>query len=152
MHDPMSVAFNIRSPFKKTYPDGWTYHEPFVTVWHVDPEIGGSDSSCFNATLVRTREDFRSEWRVSNASRVKRINYHVNWRLHFWHWRIQVHAVQNFKRWAWSRCKVCQGRFPWGYAPVSCEWYGDGPKWFVGEKHIMHRHCSESGVAKAEIP
>lgn len=25
------------------------------------------------------------------------------WRWHFWHWRIQIHPLQHFKRWALSR-------------------------------------------------
>ena len=41
MHDPMTVAFEIKSPFfwKK-------YRSSIITIWHVDPELDGSDDSC----------------------------------------------------------------------------------------------------------
>lgn len=41
MHDPMTVAFEIKSPFKQ---DG--YRKTLVTIWHVDPEKDGTDDSC----------------------------------------------------------------------------------------------------------
>ena len=50
MHDPMTVAFelkypwrvyrNPRSDFEKEYREAW------CTIWHVDPETDGSDDSC----------------------------------------------------------------------------------------------------------
>lgn len=41
MHDPMTVAFDIRWPWF------WRKHRPsFITIWHVDPEADGSDDSC----------------------------------------------------------------------------------------------------------
>lgn len=51
MHDPMTVAFEIRQPWGgKTYPmkDGstWHYRPALITIWHVDPERDGSDDSC----------------------------------------------------------------------------------------------------------
>lgn len=51
MHDPMTVAFEIKSIFKtfnninkKIWPNG--YRNTWVTIWHVDPEKDGSDDSC----------------------------------------------------------------------------------------------------------
>lgn len=47
MHDPMTVAFEIRSPIKRRtqlFPDG--YRNSLVTIWHVDPETDGTDNSC----------------------------------------------------------------------------------------------------------
>ena len=48
MHDPQTVAFEIRSPFRdapsKLWPKG--YRRSLVTIWHVDPERDGSDDSC----------------------------------------------------------------------------------------------------------
>jgi hypothetical protein len=47
MHDPMTVAFEIKSPFKrksKFFPEG--YRNTLVTIWHVDPEKDGTDDSC----------------------------------------------------------------------------------------------------------
>lgn len=51
MHDPMTVAFDIKRPWPRRRTDfdrahGWRYWPSLVTVWHVDPEIGGSDDSC----------------------------------------------------------------------------------------------------------
>ena len=55
MHDPKSVAFEIRYPWlaysraerEKFKTDFFkTYRAPIITVWHVDPESDGSDDSC----------------------------------------------------------------------------------------------------------
>lgn len=48
MHDPNTVAFEIRAPWfrrDKHFRSG-RYHSSLVTVWHVDPEADGSDDSC----------------------------------------------------------------------------------------------------------
>lgn len=65
---------------------------------------------------------------------------HPKW--HFWHWKIQCHPIQNFKRWAFSRCCKCGGRFKWGGSCVSNQWDGTGPMWFQSEQHLMHEKCS----------
>jgi hypothetical protein len=48
MHDPMTVAHEIKYPWRgeksKMSPKG--YRSTFITIWHVDPERGGSDDSC----------------------------------------------------------------------------------------------------------
>ncbi len=53
MHDPMTVAFTIRYPWRAYAKDKVrneferTYRHPFITIWHVDPENGpGGDDSC----------------------------------------------------------------------------------------------------------
>lgn len=47
MHDPETVAFDIRWPFGGTRLKGGFVSRPhFATIWHVDPQIGGSDDSC----------------------------------------------------------------------------------------------------------
>jgi len=43
MHDPMTVAFDIRYPWKSKNSD---FRDNFITIWHVDPEKDGSDDSC----------------------------------------------------------------------------------------------------------
>lgn len=58
MHDPDTQAFVIPWRFRTMEMGGkpWRYWEPLITIWHHDPEIGGSDDSCgwftppFNAT------------------------------------------------------------------------------------------------------
>lgn len=124
MHDPMTVAFEIRSPFRQKpcalFPEG--YRKTLVTIWHRDPELGGDDSSCW-----RERP---SEWR--------------GWRWHFWHWRIQFHPIQALKRWLFSRCAGCGKGFPWDYSPVSLQWNGTGPRWFRGEHAVYHHECERT--------
>lgn len=53
MHDPMTVAFEIKYPWKaysraerKKNPLSATYRNSFLTIWHKDPEKDGSDNSC----------------------------------------------------------------------------------------------------------
>lgn len=47
MHDPMTLAWEIKSPFKRKssmFPKG--YRNTLVTIWHVDPETDHTDDSC----------------------------------------------------------------------------------------------------------
>lgn len=69
---------------------------------------------------------------------------HPKW--HFWHWKFQCHALGKFKRWAFSRCSKCGGRFTWGYCPVSNSWNGTGPRWFASEPDTYHSDCRGSEV------
>lgn len=65
---------------------------------------------------------------------------HPKW--HVWHWKLQVHPLQQFKRWAFSRCANCGRRFAFGYSPTSYGWGGDGPRWFRGERGVYHSECA----------
>lgn len=67
---------------------------------------------------------------------------HPKW--HVWHWQIQCHPVQQFKRWAFSRCSRCTRRFAYGETPLSGSWHSAGPRWFRGEKDIWHQQCDSS--------
>lgn len=75
MHDPLAVAFEIKYPWGRWYelPNGhrWYYREPFITIWHKDPETGGSDDSCgwfkrahhgSKEHLEKIAKDFSFEW------------------------------------------------------------------------------------------
>ncbi len=64
---------------------------------------------------------------------------HPKW--HFWHWRFQCQPLILFKRWAFSRCSKCGGRFSWGYSPVTNSWNSTGPRWFRSEKDTFHSDC-----------
>lgn len=179
MHDPMTVAFEIRYPWKKYKAPRndfeRKYRESFITIWHVDPERDGTDDSCdwFNykcnltPELARIREAMwdvetildnaphypdsveHKRWSVlrGNLNMLLRQPSRTHWwqlhpRWHVWHWKIQVHPVQHFKRWAFSRCSGCGGRFLWGYAPVSGQWGGKGPRWFRREDYaVYHEQC-----------
>lgn len=46
MFDPFTQAFEICYPWKKKSEFIDNYHEPFITVWHVDPCSDGTDDSC----------------------------------------------------------------------------------------------------------
>jgi hypothetical protein len=245
MHDPQTVAFKIPFPWYRRGPafkDGSTmrHWEPFITIWHVDPESDGSDDSCgwayprftkkqlkrlqnlgwsesynpvlqrhfgktlddpadaeslLRAAFLRTayalgvkitadeavrwaceaahcsddgyrsllaflpgwhsnREEDSQEARRDHANGLffacarrilqeKRPRWrHPRW--HVWHWRIQVHTAQQFKRWAFSRCCECGRGFTWGYAPTTNNWHGTGPLWFRSEKGVFHGNCDSS--------
>ena len=42
MHDPLTLAFEIKNPFVKRH----GYRPSLVDIWHKDPERRGSDDSC----------------------------------------------------------------------------------------------------------
>lgn len=71
-------------------------------------------------------------------------------RYHVWHWKIQIHSVQAFKRWAFSRCCKCGKGFAWGESPCTNSWHGDGPSWFRGEANVYHSDCSNISAAGGE--
>lgn len=66
MHDPMTVAFEIKWPWF------WMKYRPSIaTIWHVDPERDGSDDSCGRfirsrhldaAVLDRIKKRFAHDW------------------------------------------------------------------------------------------
>jgi hypothetical protein len=111
-----------------------------VTLWHVDPEVGGDDDSCSRAYLNRWRDAHKDGDALRTWFWFQLVKRHRWW--HVRHWRVQVRAWQSFNRWAWSRCTHCGGRFRWGYSPVSHSWYGTGPRWRRGEEDIYHHECS----------
>jgi hypothetical protein len=74
------------------------------------------------------------------------LRHHRPWwqhpRWHVWHWRLQVHPWQTFRRWAFSRCAGCGKGFSWGYSPVSHGWDSKRPKLFCSEEGVYHSECS----------
>jgi hypothetical protein len=92
-----------------------------------------------------SRETMRG--RVAQVFRCYKREFHWHYpvRWHFWHWKLQCHPLQQFKRWAFSRCEKCGGGFAYGESPVTGCWDGTGPLWFRSEKHIYHQNCH--GVA-----
>jgi hypothetical protein len=65
---------------------------------------------------------------------------HPRWHVH--HWRLQVHPWQTFRRWAFSRCAGCGGRFTWGYSPTGFQWDRTPPKLFCSEVDVYHHECA----------
>jgi hypothetical protein len=147
MHDPLTVAFEIRRPWPKVHalrprPDGKphkTISLPFVrvlgrefyfpgliVVWHRDPEKGGDDDSC--------RHDWQKRYGFKRSFWVYTLHVH--------HWHIQVCPAQAFRRWLLTRCAGCGRRFRYGYSPISYAW--DPPRrsfidrWTHGEEGLFH--------------
>ncbi len=253
MHDPCTQAFVIpwRYRWSTLGSKPWRYWEPLITIWHKDPERGGSDDSCgwsrpklneVQRDIVRTLagDEARNPWFASlsakeNTNPVECENYirgailmvsrcfenrkcirrpvtleeatkwavilthnsvdnfrnslcflsgyHSNWyhgetpntekedeywreenarsffnaigafilrerrfwfqhpKWHIHHWELQIHPLQAFKRWAFSRCCKCGGRFKWGALVGTDSWNSDGPSW-RGEKQVYHMDCS----------
>lgn len=97
------------------------------------------------------REDDREEDRKYTAERFfycigsyilrERRPWYRHPRWHIWHWKIQIHPLEQFKRWAFSRCSDCGGRFTWGYSPWTNTWDSQGPQWFRSERDVYHNGC-----------
>jgi hypothetical protein len=164
MHDPESVAHEIK-----------LFGHYFITIWHVDPMNGGDEDSCgwawphlsdrevgYAAALIDNEYDNLKSWfpdmpEYEAKSRIRRLFrlhkglsrkwwQHPRW--HFWHWRFQVHPLQKFKRWAFSRCHYCGGRFAWNESVLGLQWYGTGPGWFRNNEKIAHSKCHYEAKAK----
>lgn len=137
MHDPMAVAFEIRSPWPK--PATWMtdqaaktgvrwrmgdafwvlagrglYFPSLITIWHRDP-AGRDHVTC----------------------RAKR------WRLHVHHWRIQIRPLQALRRRLLTRCTWCGGRSVKGdQVNISHQWNRARGHWWRGERGLFHMDCS----------
>lgn len=70
---------------------------------------------------------------------------HPRW--HFWHWRLQIHPWQTFRRWAFSRCAGCGKRFAWGESPTGFQWDKPRPRWFRNEVGSYHCDCAGQTAA-----
>lgn len=71
MHDPCTVAFEIKYPWGKRGLWPADYREAFITIWHRDPETDGTDDSCGwfprardgdQAMLSRIVRRFEQDW------------------------------------------------------------------------------------------
>ena len=137
MHDPLTVAFEIRGPLPRR--DSWRtkhaarigerwrfrgaywvlagqglYWPSLITVWHRDPS-GYDDTTCRKA----------------------------NWRWHIHHWRIQIPPLQQLRRRLLTRCTWCGGRSVKGdNVNHSHQWDGPRASWWQGERGLFHADCS----------
>ncbi|MBT2426136.1 hypothetical protein J7F02_10715 [Streptomyces sp. ISL-112] len=141
MHDPLTVAFEIRRPWPRV--DAYSTrqaarnsvrwqmrrHHPtviagrairwpsLITVWHRDPS--GYDSTTCPIYPGRS------------------------WRFHVHHWRVQVHPLQHWRRLLLTRCTWCGGRsIKSDQTNISHSWDGPRARWWQGEKGLFHRDCS----------
>jgi hypothetical protein len=73
MHDPLTVAFEIKYPWRQKPSEFWPkgYRNTFITIWHKDPEKDGTDDSCGwfmrarhgnPETLEKINKRFESDW------------------------------------------------------------------------------------------
>lgn len=113
MHDPMTVAFSIRYPWRrhgsasKFWPKG--YRDEFICIWHVDPEKGGhhgnrSDDSCGWHTPPTTPEErerirkigeqmystiFNRRWAIQEGKDYARVCWEpeTTYDVIYWTWR-----------------------------------------------------------------
>lgn len=144
MHDPMTVAFEIRRPWPKrdTWQTGqaartgtrweiggayWVlaghalYFPCFITVWHRDP-------SGYDHTTCHTKR----------------------WRLHIHHWKIQISPLQQLRRRLLTRCAWCNGRSVKGdQVNHSHQWDRARGRWWQGERGLYHHDCSAIKTAHA---
>ena len=82
MHDPMTVAFEIKSPFIKRRYKGFNSRTTLVTIWHLDPEKHGDDDSCGWAYVNLSEADVawaearaKEEWRFWFSPDYGSINF-----------------------------------------------------------------------------
>jgi hypothetical protein len=164
VHDPMTVAHEIKVPWRRHWPGSKdTYRPTLVTIWHVDPEKDGSDDSCdFSGTrrpLRPTERDLfnklmQLETLVGNdpiySEHKQEVTdlYGAVWRWrhdrphrrlfaacwHVHHWRIVIEPLASFLR-RFERCANCGERM--GTATRYGSWGGD---------KVWHGHCDDSRV------
>lgn len=160
MHDPMTVAFEIKNylkPGKRTYfKDGssYVYRESLITIWHNDPNISGDDDSCwFGNRLEKEINSYtrkvgtiqydptkdptikeHSGYAMRQYLNTKWYNRKYPWKWHFWHWSFQIIPWQKFYKWAFKRCHYCKKGFAYGESGVS-DWNGN---------NLWHMRCDQS--------
>ena len=150
MHDPMTVAFEIRRPWPRRSDYGkssprWSFRGPFwqiagrryywpslITIWHVEP--GGHDSGDVCKRYTRTQDPDTGKWTTTHLR---------GWRWHVHHWRIQVQPLQALRRTLLTRCAWCHGRST-KTDPVNTSHQWDAPRgrWWQGESGLFHGDCS----------
>lgn len=64
---------------------------------------------------------------------------HPRW--HVWHWKLQVHPLQQLRRVLFDRCAKCKKGFKWGYYPTS-----------TGGDDLYHSECLGHGCAANTSP
>lgn len=169
MHDPLTVAWEIKWPWKHKHALG-SYRRSLVTIWHKDPCTDGTDSSCYHHYTYRhlnaqekalnqflydaetifdnrphypdSREHhwFQECKKLRYEWRLRRDLFRIPWRWHIWHYRIQIHILQSLYRWLFVRCTVCGKRF--GYQePVMGSWSGTA---------IWHFKCDHTNQPKVK--
>lgn len=156
MHDPLTVAFEIRRPWPRATgctvknAPRWSFRGCFwmvagrrfywpslITVWHREP--GGRDSGDV-CKHYRREQQPDGKWKTT---------YLNGWRWHIHHWKIQVSPLQHLRRWALTRCSWCGGRSTKANAVnLSHQWHGPRGRWWKGEPGLYHHDCSSTERAR----
>lgn len=103
----------------------------------------------YHSNNERDRESDREHvaerffWSVGAYILRERRPWYRHPRWHLWHWHIQIHPLEQFKRWAFSRCSDCEKSFKWGESPWTNRWDSEGPQWFRSESDVYHSGCGE---------
>jgi hypothetical protein len=135
----MTVAFEIRRPWPQVrkasrtrpFKIGLTcfwyvgkhelYWPGLITVWHVDPSGYEAFHDCPRSS---------------------------KWQWHVSHWKLQIHPLQHFRRWALTRCEWCKGRSRKGdLVNHSQQWDREDSPWWKGERGLFHSDCSSISSA-----
>jgi len=107
-------------------------------------------SVIFDATHSPEKAKYLARCVLRAYLRVHRPWYRKpKWHIH--HWKVQIHSLQAFKRWAFSRCAGCGKHFAFGYAPTSSQWHGTGPRWFRTEKNVYHSECAARRIVGHKV-
>lgn len=140
-------------------PKGWTLYfagrayglYTVATIWHREPRGHDSGDICKHHRPADT-----PTWKVRlnpflHLHRARDIPddpaagrawiSDTAWKWHVWHWHIQIHFTQKLKRWLFERCVECGRGYSWGYAPISHQWDGPGPRWRPHRVNY-HHECS----------
>lgn len=158
MHDPMTVALEIRRPWPQR--SGGPVKQPpsLIPRGLIYRRGDGSwGTSCFMEwrgqrwywppliTVWHVDPEKGGDDDSCRRAWKQRFGFKRSfwvYKLHVHHWSIQVHPAQALRRWLLTRCAGCGKRFAYGYAPVSFQW--DKPKrsfwqrWTRGEEGLFH--------------
>lgn len=158
----------LRTPFWRWANRRW-YFPALITVWHVDRNECGNDSSCTaglrmiqvkaHGAAAELKEQYagylkrngRYPRQAIQADRLARFLWwayrHWHW-THPHHWRIQVRPLQSLARML-DKCEGCGKRFTYGYAPVSSQWGGSQrPSRFGSRPGLRHHDCQRARNAE----
>lgn len=141
--DPLEIVGQINWPWP-TNVEGRSVSTPFITIWHVDPGVCDNDDSCYEGMRAYYSGRGEVDGYPGQLDQMWWFNKALAWRLHFWHWRVQIHPLQNLKRWLSSRCDYCGEGFAWGEIPVTTHddpYQNNQPGWLWSERDVFHSEC-----------